>query len=199
MTVFAIGDWKTNAEMIRYGVVALGYLTKDSRTLDPTWGYGKWWTLWQPDVLIGSDIDAAKSPCGQSVDFRHLPHADASFDVVAYDPPFKLNGTGSDKDERYGVHIAQTRMQRMQGILDGMTECTRVLKPGGYLLVKVQDMVNGGKVHWQSDTCTNHGQSIGLTKVDALLFKSYRPQPPGRRQLTARRNYSTLMIFQKDA
>lgn len=199
MTVFAIGDWRTNAEMIAHGVVPLGYIKKDSITLDPTWGYGKWWSLWQPDVLVGSDIDPKKSPCGISIDYRKLPHKDGSFDVVAFDPVYKLNGSPSSKDEPYGAHVVQTRSDRLQSVYDGMTEATRVLKHKGILLLKVQDMVNGGKVQWQTDYCTNHAYTIGLTKIDALLFRSYRPQPKGRRQVTARRNYSTLLIFRKDS
>lgn len=198
MTVFAIGEWRTNAEMIRDAVVPLGYVKKNSVTLDPTWGYGRWWSLWEPDVLIGSDIDIAKSPLGISIDYRSMPFPDEMYDVVAFDPVYKLNGAPSQKDERYGAHVVKTRSDRLQDVYDGMTECTRVLVNKGILLLKVQDMVNGGKVHWQTDLCTNHAATIGLSKIDAFLFRSYRPQPKGRRQLTARRNYSTLLVFRKD-
>lgn len=196
--ILAIGGWKTNAELIADAVVPLGYLHVDWPTLDPTYGEGKWWTQWMPKKLIGSDIDIDKSPVGASVDFTDMPWQDKSFMAVAYDPPYKLNGTPTnEKDAPYGVHVVRTRDQRLSLITDGMTECCRVLADEGFLLVKVQDQVNGGKVHWQSDMCSEHAKRLGLRKVDAFFFGSHRPQPAGRRQLTARRNYSTLLVFQK--
>lgn len=196
--IMAIGQWRTNADMIADAVVPLGYLHEDWVTLDPTYGYGKWWTRWKPRELVGSDLDLSKSPIGISVDFTDMPWPDRSFQAVAYDPAYKLNGTPTaQKDERYGVHVVATRAEREATMLAGLTECERVLGPEGFLLVKCQDMVNGGRVRWQTDDFTRHARSLGLDKVDALLFQSHRPQPVGRRQLTARRNYSTLLIFKK--
>lgn len=196
--IMAIGPWRTNAEMIADAVVPLGYLHKDWLTLDPTYGYGNWWKLWTPTELVGCDLDPRKSPIGFPVDFTDMPWGDESFQAVAYDPAYKLNGTPtSEKDERYGVHEVATRARREAAMLAGLTECERVLTPEGFLLAKCQDMVNGGHVRWQTDDFTQHAHSLGLRKVDALLFRSYRPQPSGRRQLTARRNYSTLLVFKK--
>lgn len=197
MTVFAIGEWKTNADLIE-DIAKLGYLKKEWLTLDTTYGEGKWWTKWKPDALVGCDIDPAKSPLGYSVDFRRLPFHDGTFEAVTYDPPYKLNGaTTVEKDKPYGVHVEATRDERLSLILDGMSEAARVLIADGYLLVKVQDQVNGGKVRWQSDLCSEHAKSVNLEKVDLFLFRSYRPQPANRRQLTARRNYSSLIVFKK--
>lgn len=67
--IMAIGQWRTNADMIADAVVPLGYLHEDWVTLDPTYGYGKWWTRWKPRELVGSDLDPSKSPIGISVDF----------------------------------------------------------------------------------------------------------------------------------
>ena len=58
--VMAAGTWTSNADLIA-DCARLGYLQKDFRTIDPTWGGGKFWTTWQPDVLIGSDINPERS------------------------------------------------------------------------------------------------------------------------------------------
>lgn len=41
---------------------------------------------------------------------------------------------------------------------------------------------------------------LGGRKVDRFEYlKPFRPQPAGRRQISARRNYSTLLVFGKPA
>lgn len=195
--VLAATAWKTNAEMIE-AVAQLGYIDRESLTLDPTHGRGTWWKTWEPDNLVASDLDPAKSPHGRSIDFTDLPWADGLFDVVAFDPPYKLNGTPTDAiDERYGVHVVRSWQDRHTLIRDGITECARVLKTGGRLLLKCQDQVCSGQVRWQTDEFTAHAATVGLRKIDRLEYLAYRPQPAGRSQIHARRNYSTLLVFEK--
>jgi len=194
--VLAATAWPTNAAMIA-DAARLGYLRREWRTLDPTYGRGTWWREWRPDELVASDINPELSPAGESVDFTALPHGDRSFQAVVLDAPYKLNGTPSaDVDERYGVHVVRSREGRHELIRAGITECARVLDDG-YLLLKCQDQVNGGRVRWQTDLFTRHAESLGLEKVDALLLLAYRAQPEGRSQQHARRNLSTLLVFRR--
>lgn len=207
--VLAAQRWATNGDLIA-DVARLGYLETSDLILDPTWGLGRWWTQWQPDDggLIGSDIDPTKSPLGYSVDFRTMAWAADRFDAVAFDPPYKLNGTATKSvDGRYGVDIYAGPNERHLLITDGMTECTRVLKPGGILLVKCQDQVCSGRIWWQTDLFTTHANSLGLTKVDRFdLLGGGRPQPARTRkdgkpsvQQHAYGRPSTLLIFRKGA
>jgi hypothetical protein len=200
--VRAIGERTNNADLIA-DCHALGYLNDDDYTLDPTYGLGRFWTKWKPTWLVGSDLDPAKSMSGESVDFTDLPIDDKTFDAVVFDPPYKLNGTSTGKgpaasDEGYGVGGSYTTVaDRHQLMLDGINEAVRVLKVGGRLLVKCQDQVCSGRVQWQTDMVTAYAIECGCVKVDALHVQSYRAQPEGRRQLHARRDYSTLLIFRK--
>lgn len=196
--VLAATQWRTNGDLIA-DCARLGYLDANRLILDPTYGRGTWWTTWRPAHLVACDLDPAKSPIGYSVDFTAMPFDDNAFGAVTYDPPYKLNGTPSHNvDERYGVAGSYTSAaDRHQLILDGLTECARVLDAGGHLLVKCQDQVNAGRVRWQTDLVTQRAHELGLTKIDALLMLGGRPQPEGRRQVHARRNYSTLLILQK--
>lgn len=77
------------------------------------------------------------------------------------------------------------------------TEAARVVKPRGHVLLKCMDQVNGGKVRWQTIEFTNHAATVGLELVDMLHLQSYRAQPDGTAQQHARRNYSTLLVFEK--
>lgn len=197
--VLGIRAWPSNAELIA-DCAQLGYLREEWRTLDPTYGYGTFWKVWKPRELVASDLDPEKSPEGHPVDFTALPWADRSFDCVVFDPPYKLNGTpdGIDGvDERYGVHDETTNWRdRMRLIRSGISECARVLGDG-YLLVKCQDQSCAGKTRWQTVNFTNYAATLDLGLVDRFDFLSYRPQPFGRRQVSARRNASTLLVFKR--
>lgn len=196
--VMSIDKWASNAELIR-DCARIGYLRKEWRTLDPTYGYGTFWKLWQPDELVGSDLDPSKSPTGQSADCTALPHERRSFPCVVIDGPYKLNGSPSDTggvDERFGAHVYTDWRDRMQLLRDMLTEGARVLGDG-YLLFKCQDQVCSGKKRWQTIDFSNHAATLGLGLVDRFDLLSYRPQPAGRSQKHARQNSSTLLVFKR--
>lgn len=192
----AIGAWSSNAELIA-DCARLGYLRREWRTLDPTYGHGTFWKVFRPDELVAHDIDPTKSPTGQSVDATALPYADRSFPSVVIDGPYKLNGTPtSEIDARYGTDQSTRWQDRMDLLGRMLGEGARVLGDG-FLLFKCQDQVCSGKVRWQTFGFTRHAEGLGLGLVDRLDFLSYRPQPHGVRQVTARRNASTLLVFKR--
>lgn len=220
-TVYAIGEAKDNADLI-LDCVALGYLRKDMNVLDPTYGLGRFWSKWTPDNLTACDLNPKRSPLGmvcsfgcetfdlrrhekdypghelkgQSVDFRKMPFGDKSFAAVVFDPPYKLNGSGGShaSDDGYGVATKGiSRNDKYALIFDGIAECLRVTSE--WLFVKVMDQVNSGQIRWQTDDVTEYAKSLGCRKVDSFFLKGYREQPEGRRQVHARRNYSTLLVF----
>lgn len=198
MTVYSMDRYPTNAELI-CAARDLGYLNDDYLILDPTFGLGVFWKAWQPQHFFSSDLDPTKAgSVGEAADFTNLPWEDDSFDAVVFDPPYKLNGTPSGTDERYGVHLPTRWQDRMRLCRDGITECLRVLKPRGFLLVKCMDQVVSGAKVFQTDNFTHHAQSMGAVKVDQLHMQvNPRPQPAGRRQVHSQGNYSTLLVFKK--
>lgn len=190
--IYAAQHWPTNAHMIA-DCVRLGYLRSEREILDPTYGQGTFWKVWRPPKLTGADANQFGG-----FDFRDMPWDDGSYDAVVYDPPYKLNGIPTPGvDTRYGVGESTRWQDRIKLMQQGQKECARVLKPGGYLLTKCQDQVVSGKVVWQTDIMTAQAVHDGLVKVDRLDFLTNpRPQPHSR-QVHARRNYSTLLVFQK--
>ena len=191
--VLAAHDWPTNGHMIA-DVARLGYLA--GSVLDVTYGEGGFWTQWRPQVLRTSDL---YKPAEYQWDYKALPIPSGSFDAVVFDPPYKLSGTPAspEMDARYGTgpEIRMNRADRLEDIRLGALECWRVCRE--HLLVKCMDQVEGGRVRWQADMVTRAIEDVGGRKIDCFHFLGgAREQPAGRRQLTARRNYSTLLVFE---
>jgi hypothetical protein len=87
-----------------------------------------------------------------------------------------------------------------QLIRDGITEAARVLRVGGYLLLKCQDQVCSGRPRWQTIEFTNHAATVGFDLVDRFdRIGTTRPQPPGRIQRHAHGRPSTLLVLSKAA
>jgi len=198
VTILTATAWKSNAELLA-DVATLGYL--NGRVLDCTWGLGVFWKSWQPKELVACDKDPTKAPPGGVVaDFRNLPFPDESFDTVVIDPPYKLNGTPTPEvDNRYGVDVVSSWQDRHALIRDGITECARIVRRRGYVLLKCQDQVCSGRKRWQTIAFSIHAATEGLDLVDRFdMLVTPRPQPEGRRQIHSQGNYSTLLIFQKE-
>jgi hypothetical protein len=189
MTVLALDTWKTNGHLIA-DVARLGYL--EGHVLDPTFGKGTFWKIWQPARLTSHDLKL------DGVDFADLPYGDEAFDAVVLDPPYKLNGTPDVAlDERYGVETPTSWQDRMALIEEGVAECSRVAR--SFLLVKCQDQVCSGAMRWQTDLVTEKAQRCDFVKVDRFdMGGHHRPQPmDGREQKHAHGRPSTLLVFRK--
>jgi len=203
---------RTSAQAI-LDLVTLGYLDDDQLTLDATYGLGRFWAKWRPVHLWTNDINPEREtdfhidyrslPRGESFTCRgvSLPGADWTdlYDVTVFDPPFKLGGTSAHaSDNAYGVDDDWAGTTgRMAGIHAGIRECIRVTKPGGLFLMKCQDQVSGGHVRWQSREFTDCAEQLGCRLIDMIFIVGGIPQPAGRRQVHARRGYSSLLIMRK--
>jgi len=194
--ILRAGKWRTNAAMIAEAVAPLGYIEGD--VLDATYGlHGGFWTKYRPPALTTNDLNAPG--CDYKEDFRVLPFDGRAFTTVAYDPPYKLNGTPAleDMDSRFGTageHGKLNREGKLAMIRDGAIECWRITDR--WLLVKCMDQVEGGRMRWQTHMIHNALEPLGARLVDRFdLLTTPRPQPGNRPQRTARSNYSTLMVF----
>lgn len=201
--IYRFTNARNNAELIVLARM-LGYIPPRGRILDPTYGKGRFWSLWAPwalwgpEHLIKSDLKP-RFPDVLAHDFTKLPHQDRVFDAVVFDPPYKLNGTptpdGPDAD--YGVDVKMSTAERHDLCARGIVECARVTANGGFLLIKCQDQVASNKVHFQTHDFAALAEQHGCGLVDMLHLPSKRAQPTGRRQLHAHANYSTLLICRK--
>ncbi len=197
--IMSIDTWKSNGQLIA-DCHRLKYIHDLDTVLDCTYGHGVFWTEWKPKGYLfhGCDANPEKSPDSpEGVDFRKMPFDDESFDVVVFDPPYKLNGRPDpDVDERYGVDVLSRWQDRWELIYEGLAECTRVARRR--VLCKVQAQVCSGKVRWQDIEIINMAEVHGFGLRDRFQFLSYRGQPTGTSQKTARQNASQLLVLERD-
>lgn len=212
--IHVFGRYRDNSELI-VACRDLGYLRDEWRTYDPTYGYGTFWKLWEPKVLVGTDLNPERSPGGESWDFRDVPLHDRAFDAVVFDPPYKLNGTPTaEVDERYGVDVYTRWQDKMQLCRDGIVELARLADK--MLLIKCQDQVCSGKKRWQTREFADLAEEQGFRLRDMLHIEGGREQSrrckdcPGEDcalcggsgkipvpQKHARQNFSTMLVLER--
>lgn len=189
--ILAASHWGTNARLM-LDVERLGYLPPP--VCDLTYGRGLFWTAlgWRP----GGDLVA------HSGDLRASGLPGRSFGAAVLDPPYvSMGGRATsglpDFMDRYGLAEAARSPRLLQeGLINpGLAEAARI--SNRYVLIKVKDYVSSGKL-WRGIHETRlHADSLGLTEVDHFIFLTGAgSQPPGRRQVHARRNYSMLLVFE---
>lgn len=184
----------TNAELMR--AVAPYYLT--GLVCDTTYGTGGWWTKLRPEKLVAHDLDPEK---GDGVDFTALPEPDDTYDTVVFDPPYIPQGgyetsTARTFADRFGL-TSRSRSDLWELIDAGLAECARVLKPGGWLMVKCMDFTNGGAFHLGHLHVLNHAAQLGLGCHDLIVHNT--GSGPGGHNIydprRARRAHSYLLVL----
>ena len=186
-------DRRTNARMIA-DVARLGLIDESMLTLDATWGLGAWWRDWTPTALFGLDLDPAKARDVRG-DFWQMPFPDGTFDLVCFDPPYAYRGTSRHAmDDQYGLATDyMSPPERDHMISSGITECARVTRPGGVLIVKCQDQVVSGRPRMQSHGACIAAEFVGCRLLSVLeVAGGVRKQ---RSQRTVRNNTSQALVF----
>jgi hypothetical protein len=191
----------TNADLMR-SVAAL-YIEPDDVIVDATFGQGGFWRR-LPDVAVVQHDLAC-----DGVDLRSLPEADGSVDVLVLDPPYRLADGGARERrflDRFGIVDAFTcdragRQAMVELYDDGIAEATRVLGPGGRLLVKCQDFVSSSILRPMVATVIGLLDKHGLAVVDLFVLASGAGPGGGgwRRQHRARRTHSYLVVASRSA
>jgi hypothetical protein len=189
---------RTSARAIA-DLATLGYLHRDQYALDMTYGKGRFWREFRPHRLITNDINRERRAI-YNYDFCDLPSWDDRFDVTAFDPPFKLNGTGGrgPGDDAYGV---EGGYQSLGFIIDqaeqGFSEAVRVTKRRGLILYKTQNQISGGRSRRLAAWMEGFAEEKGCRFEDELYICGHRAQPNGRPQRHARNNVSVIQVYRK--
>lgn len=194
-TVQSVVRCQTNGPLL--AAAAQLWIGPNDVVIDVTYGKGNFWTRYRPEHLITHDLAI------DGVDFRQLPEADASVDVVIFDPPYIVTGEATQPSpqqlhDAYGLIGGNYSIPDLKELFAaGMKEGTRVLKPKGRLFVKCMDFVTSGRLVLGHHHVVSTGLALGLEQVDEFIHNSgVGPQPEGRRQVHSRRAHSFLCIFQ---
>ena len=194
-----------NSDLI--AAVAELWFKPDDLVVDVTWGKGAFWRKYQPDNFVAHDLDPDK---GDGVDFRSLPEAEGSVDVVVFDPPYVSQGgrttsTIPGMQGAYGMFNAPGSPEGVDQLIEeGLHEIARVLKLStGRCLVKTSDYISSGKYHPGHLRMLNNALFGGyFTILDEFVHHSGTgPQPKTnldgspRRQVHSRRSHSFLTVL----
>jgi hypothetical protein len=191
-----------NADLI--AKAAKLYIPKGARVLDATWGKGVFWKRFggrRRFELVGSDIQVMPG-VGVVADFRRLPFADGTFDVVTLDPPYRHTGPGHDYlDHRYGgssTTPTHTHKDIVALYAAGIAEGKRVLRRRGVLMVKVMDEIESGRQRRTEIEVWTIATGMGLVDLDKLVLVP----PPIKtrrwsRQVHAHKAHSCLWVFER--
>ena len=192
----------TNDEVFPY-VLSL-YLAKGSTVADVTYGKGVFWRKVPPDAykLMATDLT-------KGVDCRHLPYKDGSLDCVVFDPPYMHTPGGTahinhqNYENYYKNNQASSNSKYHEAVLelyyDAGKEAFRVIKDGGFYIVKCQDEVCANRQRLTHVEIINELATYGFVIED--MFVVVRNGKPGvsrlLKQAHARKNHSYFLVFLK--
>lgn len=158
--------------------------------LDPTYGKGRFWQGWNGHLIRGDRV--ADRAVDVQLDFRALPFADKSVDLVVFDPPFQPtttsgHGTIASQYSTVDGHINDVKAL----FCAGLGECWRVARTG--IVVKVQDYIHNHQPVWMSfwayDVLGEPYEFMTVRKEKRLKAQNWS------RQRSVWRNHSTYWVW----
>lgn len=138
-------------------------------------------------------------PYVMGVDTRNIPFKDESLMSVVFDPPFVVGPSDSPGIMRDMYGCFKNVPQLWEYYRDSILEFYRILKPEGFLVVKCQDVVSGGKNWFSHVYIMNIAYEIGFYPRDlfVLLAKNRVNSPNMVNQQHARKHHSFFWVFEK--
>jgi hypothetical protein len=173
--------------------------------LDCTYSKGAFWKD-LPSPKYKSDLYPANSTVIEASS-ENLPFGDSSMKSIMYDPPFVIAGK-TYKDNKEGSSIMAKRFEGYNTYNDltvnyfnTLKELYRICEKGGYVVMKCQDTVSGGKNHFSHCLIMNMAMEIGFYPRDLFILNSnVRLNSFGTKwtkQEHARKYHSYFWVFEK--
>lgn len=177
----------------------------DQFDLDCTYSKGAFWKN-LPQPRIKTDLHPVTTDTIQA-DSEHLPFDDNSMKSIMYDPPFVIPGK-TYKENKEGSSVIAKRFNGYENYFkltdnyfNTLKELYRVCEDNGFVVMKCQDTVSGGKNHFTHVMIMNMALKIGFYPKDLfILVAKIRINSFGSRwskQEHARKFHSYYLIFQK--
>lgn len=152
------------------------YARPGQTIVDPTFGHGRFWK----NVSLGQ-YKVATSDLANGIDLRHLPMEPDTVDMVVLDPPYRYTPQKNKRHEDTPGHgqvdglynLQQAKLTSTEAVLDlyveGFEEAWRVLRHGGFLVVKCQDTVQDGQNIWVHCILMQEAERLGFACRDILI------------------------------
>lgn len=174
--------------------------------LDCTYSKGAFWKN-LPEPIHKTDLKPIVDGVIQA-NSEDLPFEDGSMKSVMYDPPFVITCKGFS-DNKDGSSIIAKRFEGYYSFEDlksnyykTLKELYRITTNGGFVVMKCQDTVSGGKNHFTHNMIINMALEIGYYPKDLfiLLAKSRLSSFNGtkwKKQQHARKFHSYFIVLEK--
>lgn len=173
--------------------------------LDCTYSKGSFWKN-LPEPTFKSDLIPINDTVIEA-NSENLPFEDNSFKSIMYDPPFVIAGK-TYKDNKNGSSIIAKRFEGyenynllMKNYYLSLKELYRICDKGGYVVMKCQDTVSGGKNHFTHNLIFNIGLHLGFYPRDLFILNSNRRinsfGGKWKKQEHARKYHSYFIVFEK--
>jgi hypothetical protein len=173
--------------------------------LDCTYSKGSFWKD-LPGPVYKTDLIPANDTVVEA-NSENLPFEDGSMRTIMYDPPFVVAGS-SYKNNKEGSSIIAKRFEGYtnykeltENYYNTLKELYRVCQKGGYVVMKCQDTVSGGKNHFTHCLIMNMAMEIGFYPRDMfILHNKVRINSFGTKwtkQEHARKYHSYYWVFEK--
>jgi tRNA G10 N-methylase Trm11 len=184
------------------------YVADGADVLDMTYGNGVFWRQIPDDRYNVTKNDIEDGRGSTSHDFRELPSDwDENFDTVILDPPYLY--TGGFRTLRDSIDRGYRNRERARSGIHGVAavhqmyaqayiEAYRVLKKGGFLIVKCMDQVMSGKQTWMHTEMQRLAEILGFKNKDLfVMVMNGTPTMRHNIQKHARRNHSYFLVLIK--
>jgi hypothetical protein len=176
--------------------------------LDCTYSKGNFWKG-LPDPIHKTDIYPHFDHVIEA-NSENLPFESGSMKSIMYDPPFIIVGSGVNyKNNKEGSSIMAKRFEGYgtyedlkSNYYNTLKELYRVCEKGGFVVMKCQDTVSGGKQHFSHVMVMNMAFSLGFYPRDMFILTSnVRVNAfngtKWSKQYHARKYHSYFWVFEK--
>ena len=178
-------------------------------TLDFTYSKGVFYKDCEFGPRVKMDVYPQTTDTIKLGKLQPIPMADGSCECIVYDPPFVISPSDCPSivdNPREGSMIIQKRFGSFYPLAElittyryHMAEMHRLLRDGGYAIVKCQNVVSGGKQINSPEYLWFVGESLGFNMVDKFVLVAKSRLTDGRRQQHSRRFESYFLVFCKSS
>lgn len=169
---------------------------------DVTYGNGKFYGDIPPPILkfdIDPQADNVTKACSTA-----LPLIDGCLNSVVFDPPFltyvRAGREGNGKMIMATRFAGYWRYDELETHYKGtLAESRRVLRKGGILIFKCQDIIHNHRMHCTHGNVIKWAEDVGMRLVDLFILpaKHRLPSPNrGGKQKHARIFHSYFLVFE---